>query len=166
MENFLIAVMSSISTVTMLTIVAFLSRSLIIERLKASINHEYDLKMFEIEAEREKRLKAELVAELLAECVKHEAKLDYHQLNKLSFQVYLWLPKELAEEVSKSLHKHDNAKDIRKLLKDIREYLNDENDELASKHVVVFEPHDIFGRAVYETKVTSKANVRAQPFRE
>lgn len=98
-----IAVFSSISTVAILSFIVFISRSWIIERLKASIKHEYDIKMLEIEAQKEIRLKGEIVAELLAEWIKTGHKLDYHQLNKLSFQAYIWLPKQLAEDLSNSL---------------------------------------------------------------
>ncbi|EGQ8088784.1 hypothetical protein MOU99_004267, partial [Vibrio vulnificus] len=105
--------MGSVSTVTLLAIVAYLCRSWLIERLKASIKHEYDLKMLEVESQKEIRLKGEIVAELLAEWIRKGHKLDYHQLNKLSFQAFIWLPKDLAEELSNSLAQKPGSQDVR-----------------------------------------------------
>lgn len=145
MENlgpFAISIISSISTVGTLGFVGYIFRSWILERLKASIKHEYDLKMLEVESQREIRLKGEIVAELLAEWIKKNGKLDYHQLNRLSFQAYLWLPKELAEDLSNSLAHKQGSKDVRSLLKEIRTYLQGEDDGLASRHVIVFDEPD------------------------
>ena len=163
--QFAIAALSSISTVAILSFIVFISRSWIIERLKASIKHEYDLKILEVEAQKEIRLKGEIVAELLAEWIRTGHKLDYHQLNKLSFQAYLWLPKQLAEDLSNALAHAPGAKDVRSLLKEIRVYLQGEDDGLASKHVIVFEEPDLYGQSRQSSIVTSNAKAKPQPNR-
>tara|TARA_R110001599_G_C12276626_1_gene662546 strand:- start:6403 stop:6909 length:507 start_codon:yes stop_codon:yes gene_type:complete len=163
LEPFIISTLSSISTVGTLGIVAFISRSWIMERLKSSIKHEYDLRILEIESQKEIRLKGEVVAELLAEWIRRSGKHDYHLLNKLSFQAYIWLPKELAEDLSNSLAKNENAKDVRALLKEIRSYLHGEDDGLASKHVIVFDEPDFYGGAFPSSQVVSQAKVKPKP---
>ncbi|MDU7781552.1 MAG: hypothetical protein E7J86_21240 [Aeromonas caviae] len=99
-QGFIIAIVTSLSTVSVLGAIAFILRSWLIERLKASIKHEYDLKVIEIERQKEIRLKGEIVADLLAQWIRKNGKLDYHELNRLSFQAFIWLPKGLAEELS------------------------------------------------------------------
>lgn len=160
---FLISVISSISTVGVFLLVGYIFRSWIIERLKASIKHEYDLRMLEIESQREVRLKGEIVAELLAEWIKKNGTLDYHQLNRQSFQAYLWLPKELAEDLSNALTNKQGAKDVRSLLKKIRTYLQGEDDGLASRHAIVFDEPDIRGPLISRSQVTSEARVKPKP---
>jgi hypothetical protein len=162
---FVIAALSSISTVAILSFIVFVSRTWLIERLKASINHEYDLKILEIEAQKEIRLKGEIVAELLAEWIRTDHKLDYHQLNKLSFQAYIWLPKQLAEDLSNSLAHVKGSKDVQSLLKEIRVYLQGEDDGLASKHAIVFDEPDGYRPSRSTSSVTSNAKVKPQPHR-
>ena len=62
--------LGSVSTVAILGFIAYIFRSWIIERLKASIKHEYDLRVLELENQKEIRLKSEIVAELLAAWIK------------------------------------------------------------------------------------------------
>lgn len=45
MEAIAIALISSISSVSLISLLVFLSRNWILERLKASVKHEYDLKL-------------------------------------------------------------------------------------------------------------------------
>ena len=164
MESFVIAVVSSISTVTLMGFIIFLFRSWIIERLKGSIKHEYDLKLLEIERQKEIRLKGEIVAELLAEWIRAERNLDYHQLNKLSFQAYIWLPKDLAEELSNSLNHNDGAQDVRTLIKNTRTYLQGEDDGIQAKNVIVFEEPDL--HSSFKTSVVwSHAIAKPKPYK-
>jgi len=124
-QGFIIAVVTSISTVSGLGAIAYVLRSWLIERLKASIKHEYDLKMLEIERQKEIRLKGEVVAELLAQWIRKNGALDYHELNRLSFQAFIWLPKGLAEELSNSLAHKPGSQDVRELIKNVRTYLHE-----------------------------------------
>lgn len=97
---FLSSIIGSVSTVAVVGGIAFFCRKWLLERIKASIKHEYDLKILELESQKEIRLKGEIVSELLAEWIRKEGFLDYNLLNKLSFQAYIWLPKDLAEDLS------------------------------------------------------------------
>jgi hypothetical protein len=145
MQTFITAIFSSISTVAILGFVGYLLRSWIIERLKASIKHEYDLKMFEVERQREIRLKGEIVADLLAQWIRKKGKPDYHELNRLSFQAFIWLPKNLAEKLSNSLSNEPGSVELRDLIKEIRTYLQEDDDGFKARDIIVFHEQDIMG---------------------
>lgn len=167
MENlmpFIMGLLGSVSTVAILGFVVYISRSWIIERLKASIKHEYDLKMLEVESQKEIRLKGEIVAELLAEWIRKGGKLDYHQLNKLSFQAFVWLPKELAEELSNSLAHRPGSQDVRTLIKNVRTYLQGEDDGFKAKDVIVFREPEIHS-GLNTSHVTSEAVAVTKPYK-
>ena len=138
MENFGIAILSAFSTISLSLVGVFIFRSWIIERLRWSIKHKYDMKILEVEHQKEIRLKGEVVAELFAQWIRKNGKLDYYELNRLSFQAFLWLPKDLAEELSECLSHTDDAKDIRTLLSEIRKYLHGSDDGFEAKNIIVF----------------------------
>lgn len=165
LSPFISSVLGSVSTVGILSAIGYFCRKWLLERVKASIKHEYDLKMLEIESQKEIRLKGEIVSELLAEWIRKEGKLDYNLLNKLSFQAYIWLPKTLAEDLSNALAHKDGCKDVRLLLKDIRTYLQGKDDGLDSKHAIVFDEPDLYGSSYTTSQVTSKAKAKPKPVR-
>ena len=165
MEIITVALITWFSTVSVLAIVAYLLRTWISTRLRWSVKHEYDKKMLEVESQKEIRLKGEVVAELLAEWIRKNRNLDYHQLNKLTFQAFLWLPKELAEDLSNSLSHKPGAKDVREILIDIRTHLNGQNDGLKSKDVIVFNEPDLMGGCLNTSTVTSEAQAKPKPFK-
>ena len=78
--------------------VAFLARIWIETRLKESIKHEYDKKLEEVKFDIKKREQAALVAELFSKWIHVDevAMPNARELNKLSFEMSLWLPDELA----------------------------------------------------------------------
>ncbi|MPW29271.1 hypothetical protein F9L16_09695 [Agarivorans sp. B2Z047] len=45
MESFVVAIISSISSVSLIALITFLCRNWLLERLKASVKHEYDLRL-------------------------------------------------------------------------------------------------------------------------
>lgn len=163
LEQFLIATISSlVSTISILAIIGYIFREWFKTRLKASIKHEYDLKILEVQRQKEIRLKGEIVSELLAQWIRKNGKIDYHELNKLSFQAFIWLPKEIAEELSISLEKKPGAQDLRVLIKNIRTYLQGTDDGFKSKDVIVFNEPDIYGTSNF-SHVTSDAITKPKP---
>ena len=157
-----ISIISSVSTISILGFISYLLRSWIIERLKASIKYEYDLKLLELERQREIRLKSEIVSELLAQWIRKSDKLDYHELNRLSFQAFIWLPKNLAEKLSSSLSHQHGSQDLRNLIKEIRTYLQEEDDGFKAKDVIVFNEPDIYGTPNM-SRVSSDAITKPKP---
>lgn len=162
LEQFLIATISSVSTISILAIIGYIFREWFKTRLKASIKHEYDLKILEVQRQKEIRLKGEIVSELLAQWIRKDETIDYYELNKLSFQAFIWLPKEIAEELSNSLAHEPGAQDLRTLIKNIRTYLQGTDDKFKSKDVIVFNEPDIHGTSNF-SHVTSDAITKPKP---
>ncbi|OCH43732.1 hypothetical protein A6E02_11555 [Aliivibrio fischeri] len=157
--------MSSFSTVSLIACIVFLFRTWISTRLRWSVKHEYDKKMLEVESQKEIRLKGDVVAELLAEWIRKNGNLNYHQLNKLTFQAFLWLPKELAEDLSNCLAHKPGSKDVRKILIDIRSHLHGFNDGLQAKDVIIFDEPEVMGNGLKTSMVFSEAQVKPKPQR-
>ena len=81
--------------------------------------------------------KAELIAELISEWINHSN--DNARLNRLSFEAFLWLPADIAKELSKTLCYKQGAKDINCILLMVRHYLLG-HDDLEQADIVHFSP--------------------------
>ena len=156
--------MGSALTIAILGFVGYIFRSWIIVRLKASIKHEYDLEILEVQRQKDIRLKSEIVSELLAQWIRKNGKIDYHELNKLSFQAFMWLPKDIADELSNSLIQKPNSQDLRVLIKNIRTYLQGTDDGFKSKDVIVFNEPDRH-TSFNTSRVTSEAITKPKPIK-
>jgi hypothetical protein len=131
---------SAITTTVLVGILAFLSKTWIEKRIEFSIQHEYDKKLSKFENDLEVRLRAELVADLMAEWIKKD--IDYHRLNKLSFQAFLWLPPQLARDLSNTLNHKPGSDDLRSIIQKVRKHLLGESDNLEANQVIVFKSED------------------------
>lgn len=125
-------------------IVVFLARGWVEAKIKASIEHEYQKQLVLFQQELERKQKVALVAELVAEFIKipqGEAlpREQRHLLNKLSFQATLWLPRELAVELSKRLQNKPDAKSAFEIILLARKLLTDDV-SLAPEHVTFWRP--------------------------
>lgn len=86
----------------------------------------YAKKLEEYKYEVEKRKKVEMVARLLA----HWLSLPEQQeeLNRLTFECFLWLPDDIAQDLSSLLaHERENEVSVRSVLNKIRRHLNSKN---------------------------------------
>jgi hypothetical protein len=106
----------------------FLLKTWITERVKNSIKNEYDRQLEVYKRELDKKQKIELVAELLAEWIKHPLgepipKDQRTRINTLSFKATLWLPEPLSIELNKRLQNRPDAKSIFEILLFAREQL-------------------------------------------
>lgn len=130
--------LGTLTTTLLLGILALLSKTWVEKRIEFSIQHEYDKKLSKYENDLEVRLRAELVADLMAEWIKDTDQLDCHRLNQLSFKAFLWLPPALARDLSNTLsHKPDSA-DLRGIIQKVRKHLLSASDDLESNQVIVF----------------------------
>jgi hypothetical protein len=125
------------------TIIVFLAKGWIETRLKESIKHEYDQKLahfrHELEEKSFEKQKIELVSELIAEWMAYPpgdtfSKEYRTRLNRLSFQASLWLPADLAIELSKRLQHKPDAKTSWELILFARRLLTG-NSALGVEHV-------------------------------
>ncbi|MFD0930861.1 hypothetical protein ACFQ1T_13815 [Methylophilus glucosoxydans] len=122
----------------------FLLKTWFTARITHSIKNEYDRQFETYKRELDRKQKIELVAELLAEWIKHpngeEIPTDQRTtLNKLSFQASLWLPEELAAELSKTLQLRPDSKSIFDILLYARSQLLGDN-SLTADLVTFWEP--------------------------
>lgn len=131
-------VSGAITTTFLLGVLAFLTKTWIEKRIEFSIQHEYDKKLSKFENDLEVRVRAELVADLMAEWIKDTKDLDYHRLNQLSFQAFLWLPPQLARDLSNTLNHKPGSDDLRSIIQKVRKHLLGESDNLEAHQVIVF----------------------------
>lgn len=85
---------------------------------------------------REVRMKAAVISELLAEWVSQPK--DMKRLRELTFEAFLWLPEDLAVELSKLLTKKPDSIGLRPFLIRVRIYLG-VDDGLEEWRIVTFE---------------------------
>jgi len=131
--------LGAVSNTVLLAILAFICKGWFEARITSAIQHEYDKKILELETTRDIRLKSEIIAELVSEWIgKKDEYAEYKELNRLSFQAFLWLPAELAEELSNTLSHQKSSDDIRTILIKVRKHLLDKTDNLKPEDVIVF----------------------------
>lgn len=105
-------------------------------RLQYSIKHEYDKNIEKYKNELESRKKAELIAELLSEWLSFPD--SQTKLNKLTFEAFLWLPDNIAKDLSNLLAHKENSPEVRDILLKIRQYLLNNNTNLESTDIIIF----------------------------
>jgi hypothetical protein len=105
-------------------------------KFQYSVKHEYDKNIEKLKNELELRKKTELIAELLSEWLSFPEKQS--KLNKLTFKAFLWLPDEIASNLSKLLSHENNAPDVRDTLIEIRKYLLNKNTTLKADEIIIF----------------------------
>lgn len=131
--------LGTITSTALLAILAFLCKGWFEARIASAIQHEYDKKLLDLETTRDIRLKSEIIAELVSEWIgKKNEYSEFTELNKLSFQAFLWLPAELAVELSDTLSHQDSAEDIRTILIKVRKHLLGKDDNLEPRSIIVF----------------------------
>ncbi|HDC4334952.1 TPA: hypothetical protein O8L45_000083 [Enterobacter kobei] len=128
--------------------VMFVVPRLVAARITSSVQHEYNELLESIKLShqrqleneknlREIRLKSALIAELLALWISHPD--DRVRLRQLTYEAFLWLPPELASELSDILSKTPGAPDVRVYLIKVRKLLLGNADTLEAKKVIHFE---------------------------
>lgn len=142
LESVLSSVLAAITTVAVLI---FLGKSWIEARLKASIEQEYKKQFEFFKRELDQKQRVELVADLLAEYMKTPygepvTREQRTMLNKLSLQASLWLPSELAIELSKRLQNKPDAKTTFDLILIARRELTGDT-SITVEHVTLWDMH-------------------------
>jgi hypothetical protein len=142
--EYLIAITSSISTVTLLGVATFLLRNYIVEKLKFSLSKEHSKFIDKLQWERKVQEQAARVAEYLAlarRLKETSSEKDYERANQLSWELAMWLPEEIYKKMVQAIaapNKDDNelevAISVRKLL------LGDKAENLSSKDIAHHAP--------------------------
>ena len=89
-----------------------------------------------IKFEFRKREKAAMVASLFAEWI--DRPKERKELNRLIWEVTLWLPDDLAREVNKRLNNAPDAKNIKEIIVDIKSLIHGRKSKLDPKDIVHF----------------------------
>jgi hypothetical protein len=122
----------------------FITRKLLIQwftiRLEQSIKHEYDRKLESFKFEMRKREQAEIVADLFSQwiIIKDTTIPNARVLNKLSLEMSLWLPDEVALEVNKTLKLLKDSKPVQELIIECRKIIHGGKTELKPGDITFF----------------------------
>jgi hypothetical protein len=145
--------------------------------IEKRVEHEYGKKMADYESalsraaareqeQREIRYRAALISDLLSTWLAGSPATggvtDYEKLNRLSFEAFLWLPQDIATELSKTLTHADGALSARDLIVRVRKYLLGDNDSLPAAAVITFYDHAAAVRRGNEA-LARAANSASQP---
>lgn len=106
-------------------------------RLSASIKHEYDRKLESFKREHERREKAAVVAELLAEWT-HLQGADTKRLNQLLWELTLYLPAQLVRDIKSMCTDSPGGKDAPQVLVAVRNHLLNGTDPITVDDVTHF----------------------------
>lgn len=127
------------STVVSVFVVNFLLKYWIKARLEQSIKHEYDKKLEELRFEIKKREQSSLIAELFSSwLIIKQDELRNRQLNKLSFEMSLWLPDDIAFEINKRLKNLGGAKRAEELIVECRKIIQGTDTKLRPEDITFF----------------------------
>lgn len=136
-----------ITWVVIFPLMLFIGKTWLQSIVQNAVKHEYDVMLETIKTanatmleqqkrRHELRMKSALIAELMAEWVSVPG--DQKQLRKLTNEAFLWLPADLATELSKRLSGKTDAPSHHDFMNKIRKYLQGEDDPLESYRFITF----------------------------
>ncbi|MFZ2863769.1 MAG: hypothetical protein WA440_03380 [Ignavibacteriaceae bacterium] len=114
----------------------FISKNWITSKINNSLKHHYDKLTEDYKRDQLIKQKSELIGDLLSEWISHPE--DQKKLNQLTFEAFLWLPKEIANDLSDTLSHKNNAKSIREIISAVRIHLLGEENRIEDHKVIVF----------------------------
>ena len=83
------------------------------------------------------RQKAILIADLLSEwCSNPE---DKKRLNKLTWEAFIWLPKDIAIKLSNCLSHNDNSPTTKEIIAEVRKIVLGENEKICANKIIHFD---------------------------
>ena len=135
-ETIIIVFSTSTVTILLLAIIGFFMKNWFLRKVQYAVKFEYDKKIEELKDEKEKRSKANLVAELISEWLSFP--LENKTLNKLTFEAFLWLPQPIASKLSGLLSHKSDAPKTREVINDVRNYLLQNEDKISEDEIIIF----------------------------
>ncbi|MCH6726622.1 hypothetical protein BED08_25880 [Escherichia coli] len=137
-----------IAWVVILPLMFFIGRTWLQSTVQNAVKHEYDVMLETIKTantvildkqkrQHEIRMKSALIAEFMSEWMTNP--YDRKRLRQLTNEAFLWLPADLATELSKILSHKNDAPDYRVFMNNIRKYLLGEDDVLESSRFITWE---------------------------
>src|SRR5690606_25305893 len=107
------------------------------KKIQYAVKLRYEKQLEEVKYSHTIKQKASLIAELIAEWLSKPE--DRKHLNKLTFEAFLWLPKDIASDLSNLLSHKSESKSVREIIVSVRKYLLEEADGLDAREVIVFD---------------------------
>jgi len=146
MEN--VTILTSLVSFIIIAGGFFIGKKWLESTVQSAVKHEYDLLLEQVKnannqlnedqkRQHEIRMKSALIAELMAEWVSYP--LERKRLRQLTNEAFLWLPPDLAVELSKVLSKKSDAINYREFLGLVRKYLLGKNDVLEPSKIITFD---------------------------
>ena len=114
-------------------VVGLLARNWIAVRLSQSVRHEYDSKLEQLRRDMAIRDRAALVAELIAEWGSNPE--DRKHLNRLSYEAFLWLPSDIARDLSMCFSKQEGAPTAKEIVGKVRKHLLGSNTSRRARRI-------------------------------
>ena len=105
--------------------------------IENSIKHIFNKKLEDYKYEQIKRQKAVLVAELLSEWISHPE--DHKNLNKLSLEAFIWLPKETTVKLSELLSLNPKGEiNVRTITAEVRTIIMGSEETIDPDSIILF----------------------------
>ena len=133
LETILYSIIASFCSVAT---IAYFGKTWFENRLRASIQHEYNIGLEKFKSEQSRKEKAAVVAEFLSEWT-HVKDGDTKRLNQLLWELSLYLPSHLVKDI-KSMVSSRSGKTASELLVSIRSHLLDGKDPITTNDIVHF----------------------------
>lgn len=118
-------------------IVFFSCKKFIESLIRSLVNNIYAKKLAKQKEDFDSRIKADILAELLGEWQSFPESTA--KVRTLSYKAFLWLPSNIAEELSKLLSDKPDKKDIRTILSMGRQHILNNTDPLPPHLIIDFE---------------------------
>ncbi|MBI0275339.1 hypothetical protein I6H07_05750 [Hafnia alvei] len=136
-----------ITWIVIFPLMLFIGKTWLQSTVQNAVKHEYDVMLETIKTanatilekqkrQHELRMKSALIAELMAEWVSIPG--DRKQLRKLTNEAFLWLPADLATELSERLSLGAGDPGYHEFMNKIRKYLQGQDDTLESYRFITF----------------------------
>ncbi|HGY2353404.1 TPA: hypothetical protein ACNVQT_002303 [Citrobacter farmeri] len=136
-----------ITWIVIFPLMLFIGKTWLQSTVQNAVKHEYDVMLETIKTanttvlENQKRqhdlkMKSILIAELMAEWVSRPG--DRKHLRKLTNEAFLWLPADLATELSKRLSGGEDDPGYHEFMNKIRKYLQGADDTLEPYRFITF----------------------------
>ena len=127
---------SVITSSAIVGVFAFIFKESLKSLFQSSIKNVFDQKLEDYKAKEIKRQKAILIADLISEWISLPS--DRKRLNQLTFEAFIWLPKETAMKLSGLLSHDRNSPNVRDVIEEVRELIIGIDEKIDPNAIVIF----------------------------
>jgi hypothetical protein len=127
---------SVITSSAVVGVFAFIFKESLKSLIQSSIKNIFDQKLEDYKAKEIKRQKAILIADLISEWISLPS--DRKRLNQLTFEAFIWLPKETAMKLSGLLSHASDSPNVRDVIEEVRELIIGIDEKIDPKAIIIF----------------------------